>query len=135
LEGESSVVRRAREGTQTRAVAGARRSRSSEIDDEEEKILREATQHLIRRHGGLFVATWIRKEVGEATPRWIITVTLRYPTGHEGDVGELLYDGHAFTFLTDPSLIDDRVRRIAADSEHMHKWNAYRVSTLPAREA
>jgi hypothetical protein len=135
LEGGSPVVKKAREGTRRRAVEGARRSRSSKIHDEEERILREATQHLIRKHGGLFVATRLRKEPGEGIPRWIITVTLRYPTGHEGDVGDLLYDGHAFTFLTDPSLIDERVRQIAADPEHMRKWNEYRDSTLPAREA
>ena len=128
------MVRRAAEPTRTRAVEGARRSRRTEVHEEEERILREATKHLIRHHGGLFVATALRKEQDEGVPRWIITVTLRYPTGHEGYVGDLLYNGHAFTFLTEEARIDERVRQIAANPEHSRQWNEYRDPTLSAGE-
>jgi hypothetical protein len=129
------VVRRAAEPTRTGAAEAARRSRRAKINEEEERILREATKHLIRHHGGLFVATALRKQQDEGDPRWIITVTLRYPTGHEGYVGDLSYNGHAFTFLTEESRIEERVRLIAADPEHLRQWNESRDPTLPAGEA
>ena len=42
------MVRQAAESTRTSAAEVARRSRRPEINEEEERILREATQHLIR---------------------------------------------------------------------------------------
>jgi hypothetical protein len=102
---------------QGRMKSGGRTSPRSRLPvlDAEEQILREATKHLIRQHGGLFVATGIREEPGAAPRAWIITVTLRYPTGDEGYVGDLRYDGRTFTFLTEQSLIDERVRQIAGE--------------------
>ncbi len=52
-----------------------------------------------------------------------------------GYVGDLLYDGEAFTLLTDPSVMDERVRKIAEDPERLRKWNEYRATTLRAGEA
>src|SRR5437899_1017919 len=52
--------------------------------NEEERILRAATIHLIRKVGGLLVATAVRETRVRGRPVWIIAVTLRYPTGHEG---------------------------------------------------
>ena len=134
VEGGSPVVRRAADRTRTSSVEVARRSKRPEIHEEEERILREATQHLIRNHGGLFVATGLRKEQDKGVPKWLITVTLRYPTGHEGYVGDLVYNGQSFTFLTEESRIDERVRQIASDPEHVRQWNEYRDPTLPAGE-
>ena len=61
-------------------------------------------------------------------------MTLRYTTGFEGYVGDLLYDGETFIFLTEESVIDERVRQIAADPERIRKWNEYQASTVPAAE-
>ncbi len=128
------MVSKARERTGTKAAAVSRQARTPDIT-EDERILREATKHLIRYHGGLFVATVLRREPYEGVPRWIITVTLRYPTGHEGNVGELLYDGEKFTFLTEQSVIDDRVQKIADAPEGLRQWDEYRASTLqPGKE-
>ena len=102
--------------------------------NEQEKILRAATIHLIRKVGGLFVATGLREEQDKAGRRWIITVTLRYPTGHEGYIGDLVYDGKSFAMLTEKSVIRKRVRQIADDPERLRKWNEYRASTLQAAE-
>jgi hypothetical protein len=112
-----------------------RRKRAPVLADQTEEILRAATIYLIRTTGGLFVATGLREEPGKDRQRWIITVTLRFPTGYEGTVGELLYDGEGFTMLTETAVIDERVRQIAADPEGIRQWNEYRASTLPSRKA
>ena len=83
----------------------------------------------------MFVTTGLREEHARSGQRWIITVTMRYPTGHEGFVGELLYDGKKFTMLTEDSVIDERVRQIAADPKGIRQWNEYRRSTLPPGKA
>ncbi|GEM_PF-2839560 len=103
-----------------------------EFNEAEEKILQAATIHLIRKVGGLFVATGLREEHGKGVQRWIITVTMRYATGHEGYVGDLLYDGKVFRMLTEDSVIDERVRQIAADPEGIRLWNELRTATLRA---
>jgi hypothetical protein len=90
--------------------------KKSKSADEEESILRAATIHLIRHVGGLFVATALRPDRDQESRRWIITVNLRYPNGYEGFVGDLLYDGDAFTMLTNQSVMDERVRQIEANS-------------------
>jgi hypothetical protein len=119
-------------------VKQPRRSRQQqpELNEEEERLLREATIHLMLKHGGLLVATAVREETGDAAGRrWVIAVTLRYPTGHEGYVGDLLYNGKDFVFLTPPEEVTRRVQQIAADPEREREWNKYRNSTLSAGEA
>jgi hypothetical protein len=137
VEGGSPMVSKSRDETRTGVARATRRKRRETpgFDQKEEAILRAATLELITKHGGHFVATDLRETRIEGTQVWIITVTLRYTTGHEGYVGDLLYDGNAFTFLTEQSVIDDRVRQIAADPEGNRQWNEYRASTLrPGKE-
>jgi hypothetical protein len=126
------MVKHATEKMQARARTPTRRKSKPKTKKEDESILQAATIHLIRKVGGLFVATEVREERKEVGPRWIITVTLRYPTGHEGYVGDLSYDGKNFTMLTEDSVIDERVRQIGADPEGIRLWNEYRDSTLRA---
>jgi len=128
------MVRKLKKATRAKAAGATGPRKKPEILDEEEQILQAATIHLIRKVGGLFVATGLRQEENSGGRRWIVTVTLRYPTGHEGYVGDLLYDGEKFTMLTQDSVIDERVRQIAEDPERMRKWNEYRASTLQAGE-
>jgi hypothetical protein len=92
------VARNAPEPTQTTVLQPAQPSRTRRVTEEEEQILRRALKYLVFRHGHLLVPTGIREETDRRTRRWIITVTLRYPTGFEGEIGELLYDGREFTF-------------------------------------
>jgi hypothetical protein len=115
-------------------VAGRRKR--PKLSPEEERILREATLYLIRKQGGLLIATGIREEPAYREARhWILTVTLRYPTGHEGYVGDLLYDGKKFRFITPDNVIAERVRQIDTDPALQREWHAYRATTLPARKA
>ncbi len=92
-----------------RPGVGQRRPKR-EVLDKEERIFQKATLHLITKHGGLLVATDLRETRIRGFRVWIITVTLRYPTGHEGYVGDLLYDGKDFTFLTEKSIMDERLQ-------------------------
>src|SRR5262245_45245162 len=111
-----------------------RSPRGAPIIDEEEQILRAATIHLIRHHGGLLLATDLREQPAEGGRTWVLTVTLRYPTGHEGYIGDLLYDGKEFTFLTPEDVRKERARQISEDPEGVRNWNEYRTSTLQAGE-
>jgi hypothetical protein len=117
------MVKKASKLTRAKASAGTRRRRKPAVLDEEEQILREATKHLVFKHGMFLVATGIREAQVRGFRVWIITVTLRYTTGHEGYLGDLLYNGEAFRFLTEQSVMDERARRIADDPERVRKWN------------
>lgn len=112
----------------------APRNPKSRIKEQEEEILRRATLELITKHGGHFVATGLRETRIKGIGVWIITVRLRYTTGFGGYVGDLLYDGEEFKFLTEQSVIDERVRQIAADPEGIRQWHEYRASTLRPRK-
>lgn len=59
------------------------------------------------------MATGLREVTIKGFPVWIITVTLRYDKGDEGYIGDLVYDGEKFTFLTEQSVMDERARKIA----------------------
>ena len=118
-----------------RLAIKTKRRRKVEVPDEVERILRAATLDLITNHGGHFVATALRETQIRGFRVWIITVTLRFTTGFEGYVGDLLYDGEKFTFLTEMSIVDERAKKIAADPEGIRLWNEYRASTLSAGKA
>ena len=118
--------------TRAKAKKTMKRTPTPEIDEKEQALYRAAILHLIRKVGGLFVATAVREISVKGFKLWIFTVTMRYPTGHEGYIGELLYDGENFTMLTPDSVIDERVAKIAAHPERDRKWNEYRASTLQA---
>lgn len=103
-------------------------------DDREERILRAATIHLIHKHGMFLVATGAREFRLRGLPAWVITVTLRYTTGRGGYIGDLLYDGEEYTFLTEKALMDERAELIANDPEAQREWNEYRASTLQTNQ-
>jgi hypothetical protein len=133
-EGRSAVVSKGHEHKRTSVVEVVRPTKEPEITDQERQILQEALKYLVFKHGHLLVPTGIREERGQGDRRWIITVSLRYPTGFEGEIGDLLYDGREFTFLTPPEVRKDRARKIAEDPEGVRQWNEYRASTLPPGE-
>jgi hypothetical protein len=134
LEGGTPVARKAAGRTRTSAVEAARATRQPEIS-QEEQILRAATLYLIQNHGMFLVATAAREARIRGVRVWIITVTLRFARGHEGYIGDLLYDGEQFTFLTEQALMDERAQKIAEDPEGLREWNDYRDSTLHSGEA
>jgi hypothetical protein len=123
-------VKKASKPTRAEGSAATKRRRKLEWPDEKERILRAATQHLVFKHGMFLVATGIRELRIKGLRVWILTVTLRFGTGDEGYIGDLLYDGEEFTFLTEQSVMDERARKIAEDPERIRKWNEYRASVL-----
>jgi hypothetical protein len=124
------MAKKVGESGRARATAVRQRPRKAEFPDEEELILREATKHLVFKHGMFLVATGVREARVKGFRIWIITVTLRYTTGHEGYIGDLLYDGESFTFLTEQSVMDERAQKLANDPERIRKWNEYRNTVL-----
>jgi hypothetical protein len=124
------LVKKLKKQTRAGAAGTVRRRQKPEIKDEEEQVLRAATRFLVQKHGMFLVATGARKLSIRGLPAWVITVTLRYDRGHEGYLGDLLFDGEQFTFLTEQSVMDERARKVAGDPEGLRKWNEYRASTL-----
>lgn len=125
--GDAIMDTRAKISKKTRRV-------KAETNEEEEYLLREALKYLLRNEGMLLVPTDVREERRGKATVWIFTVALRYPTGHEGCIGDLLYDGKTFEFLTPAEERNERAKQIAADPERLRKWNEYRDSALPAGE-
>src|SRR5437773_11691574 len=96
------------------------RKRNAQTSEEEEQILRKAQIYLLfeAKRPMFWNVAAIREEKGEGgSRRWIIAVHLCAPSGHEGYLGDLLYDGERFTELTDVEVMQERVRQIAADSK------------------
>jgi hypothetical protein len=123
------MVKKLQSRTRTRTT-GTRPKRKPEIDEEEERIYAASIRYLMTKHGHLLVPSGLRKVQIKGFDVWILSVVLRYPTGHEGYVGDLLYDGEEFTFLTEQAIMDERVKQIANDPERLRAWNEYRASTL-----
>jgi hypothetical protein len=132
-DGDGPMVKQVIERTRKKLRKAIPRKPKPDLK-QEDKILRAATLELLTKHGGHFVATGLRETRIKGIRVWIITVTLRYTTGFGGYVGDLVYDGEKFTFLTEQSVIDERVRQIAADPEGTRQWNEYRASTLRPRK-
>jgi hypothetical protein len=131
------MVKKAKEQTRTKAAAVSRRKTPSPLNQEEEEILKRAQIYLLfeAQRPMLWTVAGIREEKAEdGSRRWIIAVNLRYPTGHEGYLGDLVYDGTKITELTDLEVMRDRARLIGADPERERKWNEYRASTLRSTE-
>ena len=126
------------EQTPAKAAAVTRRQKGPEINEEEEQILRRAQIYLLfeAKRPMLWTVAGIREEKGdESSRRWIIAVHLRYPTGFEGYLGDLLYDGARITELTDLELMRQRAAQIAADPGGLRQWHEYRTATLPPGKA
>jgi hypothetical protein len=126
------MVKKAVKPTRAKAAAEARARRAAEVFAEEEQILRQAAIYCLLHFPTLWTVGGIKERPGtDGSRNWIIAVHLRYPTGHEGYLGDLLYDGKVVKELTDRTVMRQRSREIAADPERMRKWNEYRASTLP----
>ena len=108
-----------------------RRRKAALPDEEEEAILKRAQIYLLfeARRPMLWTVADIREETADdGSRRWIIAVHLRYPTGHEGYLGDLLFDGERVTELTDLELMRQRGREIAADPARQREWDEYRAA-------
>jgi hypothetical protein len=127
------MLKKARGRTRKSAAKPARRPRTPELNEEEERILQKAQIYLLleARRPHLWTVADIREEKTEdGSRRWIIAVNLRYTTGFEGYLGDLLYDGEKITELTDLELMRERARQIAADPEGRRQWDELKASAL-----
>jgi hypothetical protein len=137
LVGDPPVVRKARERPVRKAVEVEQRSRKPEINRKEEEILRRAQTLLLleAKCPMLWTVAGIKEErASDGSCRWTIAVHLRFPTGYEGYLGDLSYDGTKFTQLTDPIVMQQRAQQIADDPERERRWREYQASCLPPRE-
>jgi hypothetical protein len=128
------MASKAREGIGTHAAKAKRGAKLRELTQEEENIVQKALKYLVLKHGHLLVPARIREERDGGARQWIITVHLRYPTGFEGEIGELLYDGAEFTFLTPLDVRRQRARKIAEDPKGIREWNEFQAAALPPGE-
>jgi hypothetical protein len=66
-----------------------------------------------------------------AARRWVVPVVVRYPTGDEGELGDLAFDGHSFTLLTTHEEMARRARAIEQDPAFQHRWHEQFPSAVP----
>jgi hypothetical protein len=132
------MVKKPRREVRASATRTTTRRKRPQLNLEEERILQRAQIYLLfeAKRPMLWTVAGIREEKTDGgSRRWIIAVHLRYPTGFEGYLGDLLYDGSRITELTDLGVMQERARQIAADPEGIRQWDEYRASTLPPDEA
>jgi hypothetical protein len=125
------LAKKTRERQPRTAIASARRKKNAEVNEEDEQILQKAQVYLLfeAKRPMLWTVAGIRAEKNDdGSRRWIIAVNFRYPTGFEGYLGDLVYDGENFSELTELELMRDRARQIAADPEGIRQWNDVRAS-------
>ena len=117
----------------TRQKGSEKAQRQNALTKEQEHILEEAMTYCLQHFPMLWTTGGAPEErlQDDGSRCWVIRVYLRYPAGHEGYLGDLLYDGKTFTQLTDRDVMRQRAKEIAADPERMRQWNEYRASTLP----
>jgi hypothetical protein len=111
---------------EARAQTPTRRRKGPAINDEEEQILRQAQAYVLfeAKRPMLWTVAGIQEETGaDGSRQWRIAVHLRYPTGFEGYLGDLFYDGTRITELTDLDLMRQRATQIAADPEGLRLWH------------
>src|SRR6266852_6472177 len=119
-EGESPVVKKVSKRPRQQAAVNTRRKPAREFTDEEQSILREAMCYCLQHFPMLWTTGGMREDPWEnGSRRWILPVYLRYPTGHEGYLGDLRYDGKQFTELTDQEVMRERAKKIESDPERM----------------
>ena len=123
-------------GAPIRTKDAPRRKHEPRWNVEEEKILQKAAVYCLRTFPMLWTVGGIEEaDTEHGVRRWIIAVYLRYPTGFEGYLGDLLYDGRQFIQLTDQEIMRKRARRIETDPALQQEWDEYRAATLRARKA
>ena len=105
------------------------------VEKQKASIHMRATAYCFRHFPTLWTIGKIRWEKHGRKQQWRIAVVLRYPTGYEKELGELLFDGKDFAVVTPRSLMNQRAQKIADDPTLHQEWNDYRGSSLPAREA
>jgi hypothetical protein len=112
------MINQAREQTGTKATKATRRKNTPQLNEETEQILKKAQFYLLfeAKRPTFWNVAGIHEERGEGgSRRWIIAVHLHAPSGHEGSLGDFLYDGEQFTELMDVEVMRERVWQIAVD--------------------
>jgi hypothetical protein len=129
-----SQAKNAKKRIPKKAPTSSKRKRVPELTEEELEIAIKASCYCFDHFPWLWTIGSVPEErVGDDGSRqWTIQVYLRYPTGFDGYLGDILYDGKEFTELTDRETMRERAKKIAADPERLRQWNEFRASTLPA---
>jgi hypothetical protein len=129
-QGNDDEVKHVAEKTRRKA------RKATKISEEVGQILQKAMVFCLRTYPMLWTTGGLPEEhaADDGSRHWIIHIYLRYPTGHEGYLGDLLYDGKKFTELTERADMKKRAKQIAADPKGIREWNEYRASTVRAKK-
>lgn len=135
-EGRSPVIKKLSKETRKKASKTTRPKKCCDVTEEEEHIISAAATYCLLHFPMLWTTGGFPedRQAEDGSRQWLIRVYLRYPTGFEGYLGDLLYDGKQITELTDRQLMMERAKQVAADPEGIRQWNEYRASNLPAGE-
>jgi hypothetical protein len=126
------MVKKVRKGTRKKTGEATKGKRPRQLTPQEQNILREAMCYCLHHFPMLWTTGGLPQEcvADDGCRRWIIAVYLRYPTGHEGYLGDLRYDGKQFTEVTDRKVMEGRAKQIEADPARQREWDEYRASTV-----
>lgn len=130
------MPKRLKKEVRAKVASTSNRRTTQSFNQEAEEILRKAATYCVLTFPTLWTVGGIKElKTKNGSRQWIIAVYLRYPTGHEGYLGDLLFDGEQFRQLTDRDVMRERARQIEADPALKREWNEYRASTISARKA
>ena len=91
------------------------------VEAEDIRVARKAAIYCLFHYPSLWTAGLPRWN--DAEQRWTIPVILRYPTGHEAELGQLAFDGKEFTPLTERPVMDERARTLSEDPAFQRAWH------------
>lgn len=94
------------------------------LTTEQERIIQEAAGYCLRNYPMLWTTGGVPqvRHAQNGSRQWLIHVFLRYPTGQECYLGDLLYDGKKFLELTARQIMRERAKEFA-DSQRARKGN------------
>jgi hypothetical protein len=90
------------------------------VEAEDISVARKAAVYCLFHYPSLWTAGPPRWNGVEQ--RWTIPVFLRYPTGHEAELGQLAFDGKEFTPLTERAVTEKRAQTLAEDPAFQRAW-------------
>jgi hypothetical protein len=129
------IVKKTTRARRPKTPNTTKRKALREPTPQEVHVIREAMSYCLHHFPMLWTTGGLPEEhvADGGVIKWRIHVYLRYPTGHEGYLGDLLYDGKIFVELTEREVMRQRACRIEADPALQREWDEYKSAASIVR--
>ena len=111
-------------------MAAEKRNRAT-IVDEDVVVAQKAAAYCVLHFPALWTAGMPKWE--PAARRWVVPIVIRYPTGDERTLGEMAYDGRAFSALTPREEMARLAREFEQDPAFQRRWHEQFPTSVPPR--